>query len=283
VNLKQALANTREILTVNEIDEPNLEGEILLRHLLGIDRTQLFSNLDIELDIRQEKALERILKRRVNGEPSAYITGHREFFGLDFNVDQNVLIPRPETELLIEKAIEHAGSHKTDIIVDAGTGCGVVAITLALQLPNVKIYATDISSDALNIAAINCRKHAVSSRITLLSGDILEPIPGDVDLVIANLPYVKVSDLQNSDQLGYEPIVALDGGLDGKAVLKRLIKQVGSKLKSSGNVLIEIGQGQVASLIDFIKSKYPEACIDIYNDLAGIERVIKFSLTKNQP
>jgi release factor glutamine methyltransferase len=283
VNLKQALAYAREILDENKIDEANLEGEILLRHLLGIDRTQFFSNLDIELGSRQEQELKRILERRVNGEPSAYITGHREFFGLDFYVDRNVLIPRPETELLIEKALELAGSNKTDIIVDGGTGCGAVAITLALRLPNVQIYATDISPAALNIAAINCEKHGVSSRITLLSGDILGPIPSEVDLIIANLPYVKVSDLQNSGQLGYEPQVALDGGPDGEDILKQLIMQAGKKLKPGGHVIMEIGQGQAVSLTDFIKSEYPEACIDIYNDLAGIERAIKFSLTKNQP
>lgn len=283
MNLKQALAYAREILTKNDINEANLEGEILLRYLLGIDRTQLFSNLDLELDIRQEQDLEQLLERRVNGEPSVYIVGHREFFGLDFIIDQNVLIPRPETELLIEKALEIAGSRNIVDIVDAGTGCGAVAITLALQLTNVKIYATDISPAALDVAATNCERHGVSTRITLLSGDILGPIPGEVDLIIANLPYVKEQDLQNLGQLGHEPAIALDGGPDGEDILKRLIRQAGKKLKPGGNVLMEIGQGQAVSLTDFIKYKYPEACIVIYNDLAGIERVIKFSLTKSQP
>jgi len=283
VNLKQALAYSRKVLTDKDIDEAALEGEILLKHLLEIDRTQLFSNPDVELDAGQEIILKQLLERRVKGEPSAYITGHREFYGLDFNVDRNVLIPRPETEILVEKAIELARRHKLNSIVDTGTGCGTIAISLAIHLPHVKIYATDISFAALEVAASNCKKHRVSGRIILLQGDMLGPVPEAVDLIVANLPYVKISDLSCSGPLSHEPATALNGGPDGLDKLKQLFSQADKKLKPGGYVLAEIGQGQAISLTDFIKTEFPEAYISVHNDLAGIERVIEFRLTRNSP
>lgn len=281
MNLKQALAYARGILANNDITEAALEGEVLVRHLLGMDRTQLFLNPDVELDAGQEYDLEQLLARRVKGEPSAYITGHREFYGLDFIVDRNVLIPRPETELLVEKAIELAGRLRINSVADAGTGCGAIAISLALHLPHVQIYATDISSAALEVAASNCRKYHVSGRITLSRDDMLGSLPEAVDLIVANLPYVKKSDLSSFGMLSHEPLIALNGGPDGLDKMKQLIRQVDKKLQPGGCVLAEIGQGQAISLSDFIKAALPGAHVDTYNDLAGIARVIEFSLTKN--
>jgi release factor glutamine methyltransferase len=282
VNLKQALAFARGFLADNNIDEEALEGEILLRHILGLDRTQLFSNLDIELSTGQKKSLEQLLERRIQGEPSAYITGHREFYGLDFNVDRNVLIPRPETELLVEKAIALANINNIDGITDIGTGCGVVAVTLACHLPRVHIYAIDISSAALRVAADNCMKHGVSERISLLHGNMLEPLPEAVDLVVANLPYVKTAELTYTGKLWHEPVVALNGGSDGLEKLKQLIGKVSGKLKRDGSVLAEIGQGQEIALRCFIKDRYPGAHVNVYTDMAGISRVLEFRLTKNR-
>ena len=269
MNLKKALAYTRSFLADNNIDEADLEGEVLLKYLLEIDRTQLFSNSDVELDTYQEKTLYQLLERRVKGEPSAYITGHREFFGLDFNIDRNVLIPRPETELLIEKAIELSGRRKISSIADAGTGSGAVAVSLALYLTAV-----------LHNSIVN---NHVSGRIKLLQGDILGPLAEKVDLVVANLPYVRISDIPNSGPMSYEPATALNGGPDGLDKLKLLFRQSGRKLNPGGCVLAEIGQGQAISLTDYIQATYPEAYIDIYKDLAGIERVIEFRLTRNWP
>ena len=283
MNLKQALSYSRKVLKDNRIDEAALEGEVLLRHLLKLNRAQLFSCLDIELDAGQIKSLERLLRRRVRGEPLAYITGHREFFGLDFKVNRNVLIPRPETEILVEKAIELANTHRIDTIADIGTGCGVVAISLAVRLWNVKIYATDISSAALEVAAANCKKHRVSERIKLMNGDMLEPVPGTVDMIVANLPYVRTQDLPGSDSASYEPSDALNGGPDGLDKIKQLIMQAGSKLNTGGYILTEIGQGQKIALSDFVRGIFPEAYINFHNDLAGIKRIMEFRLTKNSP
>jgi release factor glutamine methyltransferase len=280
VNLREALAYSRVTLADNGVEDATLEGEVLLRHLLGINRTQLFSNPETILDTGREKELEQLLMRRVRGEPSAYITGHREFYGLDFIVDRNVLIPRPETELLVEKAIEIAQHRDVSVIVDAGTGCGAIAIALAMHLPQVRIYATDISDTALGVAKANCEKHGVSDRITLLHGDMLAPIPEETDMIVANPPYVKAQDLMDSTPLSHEPAAALNGGPEGLDKLKQLFEQARSKLKTGGCVLAEIGKGQELPMTAFLKELFPEAQVETHADIAGIKRVIELCLTK---
>ena len=147
--------------------------------------------------------------------PAAYITGHREFYGLDFAVNSSVLVPRPETELLVEKALELARERSLSTIADIGTGCGAIAVSLAVNLPQTRIYATDISAPALEVALSNCRKHGVTDRVTLLEGDMLAPLPEPVDLIVANLPYVREPEMTGVNTLGFEPPLALNGGPDG--------------------------------------------------------------------
>ncbi len=152
MKLKQALDGARELLQTNNIEDASLEAEILLRHVLGINRAQLFLEYELELNSEQKQAFDRLIERRLSGEPSAYITGHREFYGLDFAVDHRVLIPRPESELLVEKAIEIAQHQSVNTIADIGTGSGAIAVSVAVNIPGVKIYATDISTNALEVA-----------------------------------------------------------------------------------------------------------------------------------
>ena len=171
MKLKEALYNARSILNDNQIDDSSLEAEVLLRHVLHIDRTRLFAEPDIELDISQEQEFFKLIERRCDGEPSAYITGHREFYNLDFIVNPDVLIPRPETELLVEKTLEFAGNHKVSSIADIGTGCGCVAVSLAKNLSGMIIYALDNSEKALKIAQENCNKHKVSEIVQLVKSD----------------------------------------------------------------------------------------------------------------
>ncbi len=279
MNRRQALDHTRTVLRGGNIEDAALEGEILLRHVLGISRAHLFSHPDEEIDSGQEAALKRALARRMRGEPTAYITGHREFYGLDFIVDRSVLIPRPESELLVEKAIALAKKRPISKIADIGTGSGAIAVSLAVNLPGVTVYATDISARALQVAGKNCQKHGVADRVILLHGDMLGPLPESIDLIIANLPYVRASGLPVEGPLSYEPPLALNGGKDGLDSIRLFCRQAGEKLSQRGCLLLEIGQGQAERVSAFLKKEFPGAGIEIDRDLAGIERVVSLCLT----
>ncbi len=276
--LKQALSQTREILAANSIEDASLEGELLLRHLLQMDRVQLYLDFNLELNPQNEESLWQLVKRRLNGEPSAYITGHREFYGLDFSVDDNTLIPRPESELLVEKAISLAQDYAIATVAEIGTGCGAIAISLALNLPEVKIVATDISALALSVARCNCQKHGVADRICLLEGDLLEPLLEPVDLIVANLPYVKESELPLSTA-GFEPVLALNGGPDGLEMIYRLCREAHGKLSPCGCLLLEIGQGQREAINTFLRDLFPSVEIEVTKDFNSIERVVSLRLT----
>jgi release factor glutamine methyltransferase len=279
VSLKNALGRAREILAGSGIEDAPLEAELLLKYALKISRTQLYTELERQLSPKEEQTFWRLVEHRRSGEPTAYITKSREFYGLDFYVDHRVLIPRPESELLVETALKIAQKHRLSTIADIGTGCGAIAVSLALELPQAKIYATDISAPALEVALVNCRKHGVADRVQLLQGDMLEPLPEPVELIVANLPYVRESEL---NPLRFEPRLALDGGAGGTASIGRLCRQAGTKLKSGGSLLLEIGQGQKSKVTALLQRFFPEGEIEVTTDLSGIERVISLSLSARQ-
>jgi release factor glutamine methyltransferase len=278
MTLKQALSYARETLAANSVQEFIIESELLLRHTLKIDRIQLYTGLDRELSPEQLKEFHRLVQRRLNQEPVAYITGHREFYGFDFYVDSNVLIPRSESELLVEKTLEFAHKHPLSTIAEIGTGCGAIAISLALNLSQTRIYATDISASALKVALSNCEKYGVVDRVVLLEGDMLDPLPEPVDLIVANLPYVKVSELSGINTYNFEPSLALNGGIDGLEKIRRLACKITDKLNSGGFLFLEIGQGQAGGVTTFLHSLFPTSMIEVIPDLSGIERVVSLNL-----
>ena len=282
MTLKQALGQARGLLAVNNIEDASLEAELLLRHTLRIGRVQLYLDLTRELNPEQVKTFWHLIERRLEGEPSAYITGHREFYGLDFYVDSSVLIPRPESELLVEKAISLAQNRTISAIAEIGTGCGAIAVSLALRLSAAKIYATDISVPALEVALFNSQKHGVANRIYLLHGDMLDPLPEPVDLIVANLPYVKESELAQMGLARFEPPLALHGGSDGLEKIYRLCQQLSSKLHPQGCLLLEIGQGQADPVETFLRGLFPSAQIEVAPDFGGIERVVSLCLTQSR-
>jgi release factor glutamine methyltransferase len=279
---RQALNRARELLANHKIEDAPLEAELLLRHTLKIDRAQLYTEPDLMLKKQQEETYGQFIERRMKGEPSAYITGHREFFGLDFKVDKNVLIPRPETEILVEQTIARAVNYPNPVIVDVGTGCGAIAVSLAVHLPRAKIYAIDISKEALKVANRNCRMHQVGDRVKLLAGDLLESAPVQVDIIVANLPYVLTVEVPQVNTSGFEPSLALDGGPDGMGVIKRLCLQVKDRLHPTGCLLLEIGMGQSKMVADYLIKHYPSANIEFVSDLSGIERVVCMTIPIRQ-
>ena len=283
--LKQVLHDIVQTLAAHDIEDARLEAEVLLMHFFGVNRARLYARLELEMLPGGEAALEKLVERRIAREPLAYITGHREFFGRDFHVAPGVLIPRAETEILVEKTlnfVKHRFSGRDPVIAEVGTGSGAIAISLALELPEAVIYATDISARALEIAAFNCERYHVGIR--LLEGDLLAPVPEPVDIIIANLPYVRDGEMgELQDEIKkYEPVVALSGGPDGLDKLRCLLSYVaesGGKLRSGGLILLEIGPAQGEVLALFAAELFPSAEIDLIPDLSGMDRVLRIVLT----
>jgi len=284
VILREALQSTTQTLCRAGIADASVEAELLLGYVLGMSKTQIYTKPERSLTSVETKRLWHLVRRRLDHEPAAYILGHCEFYGIDFYIDHHTFIPRPETELLVEKAgelaqrISHQGEQIT--IADIGTGCGAIAVSLALALPQVKIYATDVSAAALQVAEINCRRHGVNSQVKLLQGNLLESLPQPVDMIVANLPYIKNCEFGDlSPEIrDYEPTMALAGGEDGLDRIKQMLEQMPGKLSYGACFLLEIGQGQGEMVTSLIKSYFPEVSIELISDLGGIERVVKVVL-----
>jgi len=284
VILREALQSATQALRRAGIDDASAEAELLLGHVLGISKTQLYTEPERVLTSAETRHLRSLAQRRLNHEPAAYILGHCEFYGIDLYVDCHTFIPRPETELLLEQAVEltHRISQpgKRITIADVGTGCGAIAVSLALALPKAKIYATDISAPALQVAEMNCRRHAVSSQVELLQGNLLEPLSQSIDMIVANLPYVKDCEFKDlsPEIINFEPTTALAGGEDGLDKMQQILEQMPGKLNYGGCFLLEIGKGQGRELTSLIKNYFPQASIELISDLGGIERVVKVEL-----
>jgi release factor glutamine methyltransferase len=278
MKLTQVLHRAREVLGLKDVEDSSLEAELLMRQVLGLSRVELYQDLNRELGPGEEAAFERLVSRRLSGEPVAYITGRREFFGLDFYVDARVLIPRPETELLVEQALEFDRERPIATVADIGTGSGAIAVSLALNLPRAKIFATDVSALALEVARFNCQKHGVLDRVCLLEGDLLSPLPEPVDLIIANLPYVSQEEVSRRGLASFEPELALAGGCDGLGKIRELCHKLGDRLNLGGSLLLEVGIGQSRAVASLLHSLFPLAKVEITPDLSGIDRVISLTL-----
>ena len=274
MQLRVALAQAAAVLEKANIEEARLDAEILLAHALGITRAQLHAHPQGQLSSAELANYRQLIERRARHEPVAYIVGHQEFYGLDLLVDSRVLIPRPETELLVEKAIET--SQRQSVVTDVGTGSGAIAVSLAIHLPQVLVYATDASAGALEVAARNCRRHGVEDRVHLLQGHLLEPLPEPVDLIAANLPYVSQAEwAQLPPEINcYEPREALDGGPDGLDRIRRLLARAGEYLRPQGAILLEIGATQGEAVVALARCHFPAARVEIARDYAGLDRVV---------
>jgi release factor glutamine methyltransferase len=282
--LREALQSATQTLLEARIADSFIEAELLLGHVLRMSKTQLHTKPERGLTSTETAHLRHLVQRRLNHEPSAYILEHCEFYGIDFYINYHTFIPRPETELLVEKAVElaHHIPHleKQIIIADIGTGCGAIAISLALALPQARIYATDISASALQVAEINCRRHAVTGQVELLQGNLLEPLPQPVHMIVANLPYIKTCEFKDlsPEIINFEPTIALAGGENGLDKILQMLEQMPGKLDYGACFLLEIGQGQGKIATSLVNSYFPQASIELISDLGGIDRMVKVIL-----
>ena len=265
---------------------PRLDAELLLAHVLGWSRARVLAERNVTPADGQRASFAALVLRRENLEPVAYLVGHKEFYGLDFVVDRRVLVPRPETELLVDLAIARARASMrrrgadeqgTVRIADIGTGSGCVAVALAVHLPAAHVQAIDISPDALDVAQLNVSRHNVAGRVKLLEGDLLAPVAGPLDLVVSNPPYTILAEVDEGVRR-HEPHLALDGGEGGLAPYARLLREGLGKLAPGGVLLAEIGAWQGAALLALARGIAPHALVRLHQDLAGRDRVLEVDL-----
>ena len=280
MRVRDALRQAREKLRASEVDDAGFEAEYLLRHALGCTREHLLLALDSDVSSSDQLRFDSVVDRRADGEPSAYITGHKEFYGLEFKVDPRALIPRPETELLVELALDFAARRTSRgeglNIAEVGVGCGAIAIALAVNLSGARVVATDISPAALKLASENVSSHGVEVRVTLLEGDLLQDVSGPIDILVSNPPYIPSSqvDILPREIRDHEPRVALDGGENGMVLIERLICQAKEKLRPGGAMFVEIGWDLGDRVLARSFELWPESEVSITPDLAGLDRIL---------
>lgn len=270
-------------LTQHRVENPRLNGELILAHSMGLSREGLYIHLKDNIRDEERELFENLIKRRISGEPLQYILGHQEFWSIDFKVDTRVLIPRPETEILVEEGISiisRISSKRRPFVLDLGTGSGAIAISLVKEIKEIFLVATDISIDALLVAKENARSLGVMDRIKFLNGDLFNPISSSAnlfDLIISNPPYIIDQDIDRlaKEVRDYEPRIALDGGRDGLKFYRRIISQSPFYLCKEGWLLLEVGRGQAEKVSELIER---ERCFhkpELIKDCSGVKRVLK--------
>lgn len=259
-------------------DTPALDADLLLCAALGVERAVLLAHLDDPIPEQSASRFVVWLGRAASGEPIAYILGVRSFYDRDFAVTPDVLIPRPETELLLEQALDWAAAHPVRLAADIGTGSGALAVTFAAHVPAAQVIAVDLSPAALAVAQGNAERHGVSERITFLQGDLMEPLLERnlaPDLLMANLPYIPSGELPGLAVTRHEPVLALDGGPDGLDLVRRLLAQAAVCCPPGALLLLEIGAGQGAAALAAVRECLPAAHAQVLRDYAGHERIVR--------
>jgi len=293
LTIAQALARAGKLLKESGSGSPVLDADVLLSFITGLDRAGLYREGRRPLAPEEDSRYRELIRRRVLGEPVAYLTGEKEFMGISFAVTPAVLIPRPETELLVETALAllagpggaagkrpGPGPAKSGgpVVIEAGAGSGAIAVSLAVELAGALVYATDLSPAALAVAQQNALRHGVGERVVFLCGDLLAPLEKAgaprADLIAANLPYIASGEIPGlpRDVRCYEPLLALDGGLDGLDLYRRLAGQSLAYLRQGGHLLMEIGPRQAAAARALFSG--PPWSVSVKKDLAGRDRLV---------
>ncbi len=262
-----------------EIDDARFEAEVLLRHATGLTRAQLYASLTDEIDPAAQQRFQTALAERTTRKPLAYITGTREFYRLEFRVTPDVLIPRPESELLVDAALDHMRQARirTAQVADVGAGSGAVGIALARHRRGVQLVCSDVSRDALLVARDNAQRILRRPRAEFVQGDLLTPLPGPFHCVVANLPYIpeeRIDDLE-PEVSEHEPRIALTPGTSGTELILRLITQLPSRLHPNGIAVLEIDPGQEGAIAAAAQQMLPNAAVDILDDISQRPRAIR--------
>jgi release factor glutamine methyltransferase len=256
-------------------ETPNLDTQLLLSEALDCTRAWVLAHPEAKLNRAQAQTFVSMVSRCQYGEALAYVIGWWEFYGRRFQLTPDVLIPRPETELLIEGAMQFLIQYpQRRRVADVGTGCGGVAVTLAAEAPDIWVTATDLSFRALQVAQSNAREHCVASRVQFLQADLLVPVVGSFDLICANLPYIPTENLQGLAVATREPCTALDGGADGMVIIRRLLACLPDLLEMNGRALFEIGTGQGDTALTASQDVLPTSNVEVRKDLAGRDRLL---------
>ena len=264
-------------LIASGFDSPRLDAEVLLRHVLGLDRTHLFLRLHEPVSDDSSIEFDRIIDQRLTGESVAYLTGEREFMGLPFMVGPGVLVPRPETEMLVEWALAWIGNHSPKRVIDVGTGSGAIILSIALSLPRTEIpllIGCDLSGEALVFADRNRESLGLESRVHLVRGDLLTWLGSPVDLILANLPYLRPDQVMDNREIQTEPEIALISGEDGLQAVQRLIGDLPRVLAPGGAVILELDPEQADRVALMINELVPGAHSEILRDLSGRKRFV---------
>jgi release factor glutamine methyltransferase len=270
--LLEVLRGTERYLADRGVENPRLNAEHLLAHALGLKRMELYLQFDRPLTEAERAPLRDLVKRRGAREPLQHVLGSAEFHGRTFACDKRALVPRPETEQLVELVLELAKAHAAPTLLDIGTGSGVIALTLALEIPSASIHATDLSPDAVALSAENAARHALTDRVTFHQADLLPPGDTKFDLIIANLPYIPADEIAAlSPEVRHDPHAALDGGPDGLDLIRRLIDTAPDRLAPRGALLLEIGAGQ-ADAVNALLSARKFRDISVRPDYQNIPR-----------
>ncbi|MFP4071410.1 MAG: peptide chain release factor N(5)-glutamine methyltransferase [Desulfovibrionales bacterium] len=275
--LREILLDSRNRLTAAQVDSPSLSAQIIAAHVLGVQRVDILVHQERRLVPSEAEAIRTLVDRRAAGEPVAYILGRKEFYGHEFAVEPGVLVPRPETEHIVEWAESNLDTGSSLTIADLGTGSGILAVTLALLFPGSRVVAVDVSRKALGVARRNARGHHVANRVEFVRADFGTPLrPGVFDVVVSNPPYLTPGDLRRCSRevAVFEPRNALIAGTTGMECIQAVLGHAAEALCPGGVLLMEVGQGQDVLAKEMAAKDGRWISMDVIHDLAGIGRTI---------
>jgi release factor glutamine methyltransferase len=272
--IRELLGPAREYLEGKGVPSPKLDAEYLLAHVLGVPRMELYLDHDRALEPAEVDRLRELVRRRGKREPLAYVLGSWSFYGLELHCDARALVPRPETEILVESCLALLQGTEAPSVVDVGTGTGAIALALAARLSGASVTAIDLSPEALALAGENAALNGLDGRVELLQGDLLEPVANRrFDLVVSNPPYVGDGATVDAEVSGYEPALAVFAGDEGRAIHERLAREARGVLRPGGHLAVEVAEGQAPWLAGSLRAIGYEA-VELTRDLRGVERVV---------